>query len=90
MQDHPKLIPGRLYHIYNRGINSCAIFREEDNYRHFLWLYGKHVAPVVETYAWVLLPTLTLTGFKTLSGLLAMPRTGYRYYLSLPFAGVKL
>ena len=57
MQDHPKLIPGRLYHIYNRGINSCAIFREEDNYRHFLWLYEKHVAPVVETYAWALLPT---------------------------------
>ncbi|OFY49409.1 MAG: hypothetical protein A2W85_06065 [Bacteroidetes bacterium GWF2_41_31] len=78
MQDHPKLIPGRYYHIYNRGINSCAIFREEENYRYFMWLYGKHVAPVVETYAWALLPTHfhflvqvvpDLTGLEDLSGL---------------------
>lgn len=57
MQDHPKLIPGQLFHIYNRGINSCAIFREEENYAYFLRLYEKHVAPVFTTYAWALLPT---------------------------------
>jgi len=78
MQDHPKLVRGQFYHIYNRGINSCAIFREEENYRYFLWLYEKHVAPVVETYAWALLPTHfhflvqvvpDLTGLPDLSGL---------------------
>lgn len=31
------------------------IFREERNYEHFLKLYGKHIAPVAETYAYCLL-----------------------------------
>jgi len=57
MQNHPKLIPGQFFHLYNRGINSCAIFREEENYAYFFKLYEKHVAPVVTTYAWALLPT---------------------------------
>lgn len=79
MQNHTKLIPGQLYHIYNRGINSCAIFREEENYGYFLRLFEKHVAPLVHTYTWALLPThfhllvevrdQDLTGFENLSGL---------------------
>jgi len=79
MQSHPKLIPGQFFHLYNRGINSCAIFREEENYAYFFKLYEKHVAPVVTTYAWALLPTHfhflvqvsdpDLTGFQNLSGL---------------------
>ncbi len=32
---------GKYYHIYNRGINSCDLFTEEDNYSHFLNLYVK-------------------------------------------------
>ena len=47
---------GNTYHLYNRGINSCNIFKKEDNYRYFLSLYEKYVDPIAETYAWVLMP----------------------------------
>ena len=43
------------YHIYNRGINGETLFREPDNYRHFLRLYEKYIDPVAETFAWCLL-----------------------------------
>lgn len=49
------LEPGNYYHIYNRGINSCNIFRETDNYEHFLRLYDKYISPVANTFAWVLM-----------------------------------
>ena len=49
------LIEGNYYHIYNRGINSCNLFFENENYLHFLKLYDKYVDPVAETYAWCLL-----------------------------------
>jgi putative transposase len=44
---------GHFYHIYNRGIDSCNLFREPDNYEHFLGLYDKYISPVAETFAWV-------------------------------------
>jgi REP element-mobilizing transposase RayT len=47
---------GQFYHIYNRGIDSCNIFRELDNYEHFLSLYDKYISPIANTYAWVLMP----------------------------------
>jgi len=47
---------GHFYHIYNRGIDSCDLFREPDNYQHFLGLYDKYVSQVAETFAWVLMP----------------------------------
>ncbi|WP_423130326.1 transposase [Gaoshiqia sp. Z1-71] len=47
---------GHYYHIYNRGNNSCNIFREADNYEHFLELYDKYISPVADTFAWVLMP----------------------------------
>jgi putative transposase len=46
---------GRTYHIYNRGVNRENIFCEERNYRYFLQLYARHVAPIAETYAYCLL-----------------------------------
>jgi putative transposase len=46
---------GTYYHIYNRGNNGENIFREKRNYQYFLDLYTKHVAPFVDTYAYVLL-----------------------------------
>jgi REP element-mobilizing transposase RayT len=49
------LQPGRYYHIYNRGNNRENLFLEERNYRHFLKLYGRYVAPVANTYAYCLL-----------------------------------
>lgn len=46
---------GKVYHIYNRGINGAPIFTTSNNYRYFLHLYTKYIDPVVDTYAWVLL-----------------------------------
>jgi len=73
------LEPGNFYHIYNRGINSCDLFRETGNYEHFLGLYDKYISPVADTFAWVLmgnhfhllvhiLPTNS-EGFQNLQGL---------------------
>ena len=55
MQTEP-LKYGHFYHIFNRGIASCDLFREVDNYEHFLGLYDKYISPVAETFAWVLMP----------------------------------
>ena len=49
------LEPGNYYHIYNRGINRCNLFRTNDNYYHFLHLYEKYVDPIADTFAWALL-----------------------------------
>ena len=46
---------GNFYHIYNRGINGCDIFKEVTNYEYFLRLYNKHIDPIADTYAWVLM-----------------------------------
>jgi REP element-mobilizing transposase RayT len=73
---------GKFYHIYNRGINGCNLFRDNENYEHFLYLYDKHVGKVADTFAWVLMRNhfhllvkirtvqeLNLQGFKNLEGL---------------------
>ena len=49
------LLPGRYYHIYNRGNNRENLFIEERNYPYFLRLYAQHIAPVADTYAYCLL-----------------------------------
>jgi len=56
MQVTEPLMPNTFYHIYNRGINSCNLFEQEENYKYFLSLYEKHIETIAETYAWVLMP----------------------------------
>jgi REP element-mobilizing transposase RayT len=56
MQHFEPLESGQFYHVYNRGINSCNIFNEKDNYEYFLTLYDKYLSPVADTFAWVLMP----------------------------------
>jgi hypothetical protein len=51
-----ELICENYYHIYNRGINSCNLFRETANYQHFLALFEKYISPIAEIFAWVLMP----------------------------------
>lgn len=46
---------GDYFHIYNRGINGCDLFRSTANYEHFLALYEEYMMPVADTYAWVLM-----------------------------------
>ena len=62
---------GRIYHIYNRGVNREPIFHGRDTYRHFLNLYVKHVGWLVDTYAYCLLGNHFhfLTRVKTLDEL---------------------
>ncbi len=56
MQAIQTLEPSRYYHIYKRGINGCNLFTDEDNYTYFLNLYEKYIDPIVDTFAWVLIP----------------------------------
>jgi putative transposase len=56
MKNTEPLVHGRFYHIYNRGINSCDIFRETENYQYFLKLYDEYISPIADTFAWVLMP----------------------------------
>jgi putative transposase len=56
MQEADKIDYGQYYHIYNRGINSCDLFKDNHNYEYFLKLYDKYITSVADTYAWVLMP----------------------------------
>jgi REP element-mobilizing transposase RayT len=56
MQKFEQLSYGNYFHIYNREINSCNIFAENENYEYFLDLYDKKISPVADTYAWALMP----------------------------------
>lgn len=49
------IVPGGIYHIYNRGNNRENLFREERNYPYFLQLMEKHLAPIAEIYAYCLM-----------------------------------
>ena len=49
------LVPGVVYHIYNRGNNGEDIFIEARNYDYFMRLYDKYITPVAATYAYCLL-----------------------------------
>jgi putative transposase len=55
MQYIEPLEHGKYYHIYNRGINSGILFKENSNYEYFLKLYDLHIDPMAETYAWCLM-----------------------------------
>jgi REP element-mobilizing transposase RayT len=46
---------GKVYHIYNRGINRETIFIEERDFHYFLKLYEKHIVPIANTFAYCLL-----------------------------------
>ncbi len=49
------LLYDTYYHIYNRGVNRENIFIEERNYDLFLRLFEKHLAPLVDTFAYCML-----------------------------------
>ena len=48
--------PDSFYHVYNRGINSCAIFQNQGNYLYFLNQFSKYLNEVVDVYAYCLMP----------------------------------
>ena len=56
MPSPPPLAYDTYYHIYNRGNNGENLFKQERNYPYFLRLYAKHIEPIVDTFAYCLLP----------------------------------
>ncbi len=77
MQSTERLEFGKYYHIYNRGIDGCDLFREQTNYEYFLNLYDEHIQKIADTYAFVLMKNhfhllvriKDLPGFQNLEGL---------------------
>ena len=49
------LLEGKYFHIYNRGVNSEDIFKEQRNYYYFLQQYTLYCSDVLETFAYALL-----------------------------------
>ena len=45
-----------FYHIYNRGINSCEIFKNQENRVFFLSKFTHYLGEVCEVYAYCLMP----------------------------------
>lgn len=50
------LEPGQMYHVWTHANGSENLFRTEENYRYFLEKYAYYLDPVVETYAYCLMP----------------------------------
>jgi coproporphyrinogen III oxidase/REP element-mobilizing transposase RayT len=43
------------YHVYNRGINGCAIFKNEENKKYFLKLFNKYLSGRLDVLAYCLM-----------------------------------
>lgn len=50
------LVPGIFYHVYNRTNNKETLFLDEEDHHRFLNAYAFYMAPLVQTYAYCLLP----------------------------------
>ncbi len=50
------LQPHTVYHIYTHANGEENLFRSPDNYHYFLDKYTQHIYPVVNTYAYCLMP----------------------------------
>jgi len=48
--------PGKIYHIYNRGVNKQPIFFDNENYIYFLKQFDKYVSAKVDVLAYCLMP----------------------------------
>ena len=95
MQNTEPLISNNYYHIFNKGINGCDLFRETTNYEYFLNLYYKYIQPIANTYAFVLMKNhfhllvriKDLPGFKNLEGLTILKGMGnkppHQYFSNL-------
>ncbi|MCF6294927.1 MAG: transposase [Flavobacteriaceae bacterium] len=50
-----KIETGYYYHIFNRGVNSKAIFKSDENKRYSLKLISKYPDSMVSVYAYCLM-----------------------------------
>lgn len=51
-----KIEPGKIYHIYNRGINHEKLFYQKEDYHLFLDRFRRYLQPKVILYAYCLIP----------------------------------
>jgi REP element-mobilizing transposase RayT len=50
------LEPDKMYHIYNHANGNDNLFYAEDNYLYFLKRFAELLAPILDTYAYCLMP----------------------------------
>lgn len=50
-----KIEKNSTYHIYNRGINGCSIYRTNENKRYFLSLFQKYLGAKISLFAFCLM-----------------------------------
>ncbi len=53
---HAKFEYDKYYHVFNRGNNGEALYRNDDNYLYFLRQRKKYISPYAGTLAWCLMP----------------------------------
>jgi REP element-mobilizing transposase RayT len=51
-----KLIPNQTYHIFNHANVFENVFGEDRNFQYFLEKYIEYICPIVESYAYCLMP----------------------------------
>ncbi len=56
INDYPPMLPGRMYHVYNRGNNRETLFHTTENYRYFLEQFELFLCDYVDLHAFCLLP----------------------------------
>lgn len=56
MYSQPVFEPGVFFHLFNHGNGNDNLFRCDDNYNYFILKYTEYIKPIVDTYAYCLLP----------------------------------
>lgn len=91
---YPPLLPGVYYHIFNRGNNKETLFYTDENYHYFLEKYIRYLTPVLDTFAYCLLPNHfhLVVRVKTLTEIADSVRgtdfPGFKNLESLALAGI--
>jgi putative transposase len=49
-------MPDGIYHVYNHAVSTDNLFRTDENYLFFLKKYAQYIAPIADTFAYILLP----------------------------------
>lgn len=50
------LLPGEIYHVYNRAVGDELLFRNENDYYFFLKKMERFISPIAKIYCYCLLP----------------------------------
>lgn len=56
MEDKLPFLPDFFYHIYNHANGDDNLFRKKENYLYFLKKFGEYLSPILDTFAYCLMP----------------------------------